>query len=129
MMIGPELELKAVDGASVRRGHHAGVVDQQVDVVVGNPDLVSERSYRTEVGKIELPSRYRRPWRGRCDFPHRLRALRIVATGHDHPGATPGELARDDATEPAVGAGDDGRAAVQVRDLFGGPLASHGLSC
>jgi hypothetical protein len=37
----------------------------------------------------------------------------------------PGELACADAAEPAVSAGDDGCAAVLIRDFFGGPLSCH----
>jgi len=59
-MIGPELKLKAVGGPLKGRGHDAGVVDQQVDVVVAGSDAVSERSNRTEVGKVELGSLYGR---------------------------------------------------------------------
>jgi hypothetical protein len=59
-MIGPELKLKTVGRPFVRRSHHAGVVDQQVDVVAAGSDAVSERSDRAQVGKVQPCSLYLR---------------------------------------------------------------------
>src|ERR1700726_3955018 len=53
-MIGPELKLEAIGCPSVGRSHHAGVIDQQVDVLVAGPNTVGKRPYRNEVGKVEL---------------------------------------------------------------------------
>jgi hypothetical protein len=53
-MVGPELKLKAVGRLSVGCRHHAGVVDEQIDVIVSGSNAISEGAYRTKVGKVEL---------------------------------------------------------------------------
>lgn len=49
------LELEALGGgASLRHGHHPGVVDQQVQALVAIEDLVGQLPDRLEVGQVEL---------------------------------------------------------------------------
>src|ERR1700730_13727149 len=98
-MIGTELKLKAVGGSPVRRGHHAGVVDQQVDIVIAGSDVGSERSYRAEVGHVEPCSLHGGRWKGSRDCSGRLCTSRAVAARDDHLRPMPGELAGDNATE------------------------------
>src|ERR1700687_1681130 len=124
-MIGPELELKAIDRPLVRRSHHSGVVDQQVDLVVAGSDAVRERSYRAEVGKVQPCSLHVGRWKCSCDGPCRFRALRTVTTGEDHLRAMPGQLSRHDATKADVGARDNGCACALIGDFLGGPLLGH----
>ncbi len=53
-VIGAELHLEAVRGGAVRDGHHARVVDQQVEAlgVAGRPRL-GEAAHRAQVGQVE----------------------------------------------------------------------------
>ena len=51
-VVGPELALESVPGQPPRRGHHARVVDQQVDAV--RVESFGEAPDRAEVGEVEL---------------------------------------------------------------------------
>ena len=48
LMFTYELQLEAVGGDPVRRHHHPGVVDQQVDALAGGPDLRGRRADRPQ---------------------------------------------------------------------------------
>jgi hypothetical protein len=50
-VVGAELQLEALRGASERRRHHAGVVDQQVELPVPRG---GELAHRLEARQIEL---------------------------------------------------------------------------
>ncbi len=58
---------------------------------------------------------------GAADRLRRLLALLAVADGQDDLRSRPGELARRDQAEPAVGAGDHGQAPGQRRHILGRP--------
>ena len=51
-VVGADLQLEAVGGLAPRRGHHAGVVDQQVEA--GRRERLGEGAHRGQVGKVEL---------------------------------------------------------------------------
>ena len=70
-MVGTDLQLEAVDSTPFGCSHHAGVVDQHVELTL---PTVRERAYRGQVGKIEMANltvagngleRPLRPWQGR----------------------------------------------------------------
>src|SRR6202011_1881447 len=50
-VVGAELELEAVDGARQRGDHHAGVVDQEVDVAL---PCCGEAAHGGDVREVEL---------------------------------------------------------------------------
>ena len=97
-MVGADLALEAVGGHRVRDGHHAGVVDQDVDSV--HP--VGELAHRGQILQVEsthLDVSGHVPGGG---F-----ALPGVAHGEDDLGTDAGQLASRHRAEAAVGAGDD----------------------
>ena len=104
-------------------GHHAGVVDQDVDRLV---PAVGERAHGGEVGEVQLARpRRRRP----ASAAISLAALGVAHGQHDAR-ARAGELGRGGAADAAVRAGDDHGAAVEVRKVLGSPLArAHGVQC
>ena len=53
-VVGAELELEAVDGARQRRDHHAGVVDEQVDIAVPAGGELADRGEAREVELADL---------------------------------------------------------------------------
>ena len=78
-VVGAELHLEAVRGALLGHGHHAGVVDQDVEVALPG---VGERAHGGEVGEVERADlglagdrrrRPPRPWRGRARRGRRAR--------------------------------------------------------
>ena len=94
-VVGADLHLEAVGGAPLRDRHHAGVVDQDVEVAVPG---VGERPHRGEVGEVELPD---------------LGVPSIVAAA----GAAPGDVA-DGEDDARAGAGRSARAATRPMPLL-----------
>ena len=50
-VVGAELQLEALGRAAPRRGHHARVVDEQVDAL---GHALGERAHGVEAGQVEL---------------------------------------------------------------------------
>jgi hypothetical protein len=121
-VVGADLHLEAVGGARLRDRHHAGVVDQDVDVAL---EAVGERVHRAEVGEVEPPDL------GRArDRLRRGRAARLVAHREHDMSAGMAQLARGGEPDAAVGAGDDDGPAALAGKVLGSPLGScHGQQC
>jgi hypothetical protein len=49
-VVGAELQLEAVRRRAVRRGHHAGVVDEHVDVAI---EAFGEGTHRGQIGEVQ----------------------------------------------------------------------------
>ena len=113
-VVGADLQLEAVLCARLGRGHDAGVVDQDVEVAV---PALGELPDRREVGEVEPAHRDGTPHVGRG-----LLAPGGVAHGEGHARAGAGELAGGDPADPAVGAGHDHGAPVEVGQVGCGPL-------
>ena len=120
----PNWRLEPVRGLTTRRGHHAGVVDKQVQPVVAV--LTRPRKLRTEPRSARSSCSSSTsalgtgPGRRAGPLP-----LALVSAGHHHGRARARELARRDESEAAVGSGDHGQPAVLVGDLRCGPLVGH----
>ncbi len=112
-----ELHLEPVDGARLGDGHHAGVVDQHVEVT---GPAVGEGAHRTEVGEVETAHLARAGDRRRGGA-----ATFLVAHGQHDVGTDAGQLARRDEPEAAVRPGDHDGGALEVGKVGGGPAAGH----
>jgi hypothetical protein len=105
-----EQELEAVRRARERRGHHAGVVDEQVQLALPGCRERADGGEAREVEPADLRlAGYRRGGGGP--------ALVRVADGEDIARARAGERAGGGAADAAVGAGDDDAAAGHVGDV------------
>ncbi len=97
-MVGADLRLEAVGGHRMRDGHHAGVVDQDVDGV--HP--VGELPHRGQILQVES---------AHLDVSGHVPgggfALSGVAYGQDDLSTDAGQLAGRHRAEAAVGAGHD----------------------
>src|SRR4051794_21868583 len=124
-MVGAELLLEAVRCHLSRDRHHAGVVDQQIELRDVCVQAVGESADRRERGEVERAYFYSSV-RDLFDHP-RPRGLtpRSVTAAHDDACAGPGELARRHQTEPAVGAGDDCYPARLARNIPSAPLRHY----
>jgi hypothetical protein len=81
-VVGAELQLEAVGGLAVRRGHDAGIVDQQVEALVRATSR--ERSHGIERAEVERLDVERRGRRALADRSRGALALGRVAAGeHD----------------------------------------------
>ena len=94
-VVGADLHLEAVGGPLLRDRHHAGVVDQHVEVAVPG---VGERAHRGEVGEVELPDL----------------GVPVDRRGR---GAASGDVA-DGEHDPRAGAGRSARAATRPMPLL-----------
>ena len=101
-----ELHLEAVLGALLGDGHHAGVVDEDVEVALPR---VGEGVDGGEVGEVELAHLGLALDGGRGRL-----ALGEIADGEDDVRAGAAELASGGEADAAVGAGDDEGASVEV---------------
>jgi len=116
-----ELHLEAVGRLLSRDGHHAGVVTEHVDAVVGLTDVLGEGRDAVEVGQVTHVDVERAAADGPADIRRgRLAALRAPTRHHDRR-ARLGERLRPLVAEAAVGPGDDHRLSVHRRHLVGGP--------
>jgi hypothetical protein len=121
-VVGADLHLEAVGGARLGDRHHAGVVDQDVEVAV---EPVGELVHRAEVGEVEPPDlgQARNRLRGG-------RAARLVAHREHDMSARPAQRARGGEPDAAVGAGDDDGPAALTGKVPGCPLRScHEQQC
>jgi len=64
-----ELELEPVGRAAPRRGHHTGIVDEEVEALVTAPETLGERSHGVQAREIELLDLELRPRQGGLDPP------------------------------------------------------------
>src|SRR5438552_1861301 len=108
-VVGPELELEPVGGHLPGEGSHdAGVVDEQVEVLMFPREPLRETANRSEAGEVE---RANLDFGGRHSVLDRERgfgALLGVAHGEDDARAGARQLAGGEEADAAVGAGDDG---------------------
>ena len=120
-----ELKLEAVGRLAPRGGHHAGVVDQQVETVVVGAHALGKRAHRVEAREVEL---LHHELRARDDVldraPGRV-ALGRAATREHHTRALARQLPCRHEAESAVGAGHDRQASALVGDPVCCPLAAH----
>src|SRR5581483_8896536 len=100
------------------RGHHAGVVDQEVELVA--LQSVHEGAHRREVGQVEGSDLTLSGHGARG-----LLALLQIAARDDHAGAVLGQLPRRDEPDAAVGSGDDRELAALIRHVLGRPATGH----
>ena len=121
----PNCSSKPSSVVASRRRHHAGVVDQQVDRAPLRQQRRSESLHRGQRSEIELEDSH-----FASDAAGRGRALRLVADGHQHLGAGPGQVPGELETDAVARAGDEGELAGQVRNVDVGhakSLASRGF--
>ena len=112
-VVGAELQLEAVLGATERRVHHARVVDQDIDLA----EVVCERADGREIGEVE-PADLGLA----CNLACSPLALAGVAHGEHDTGAVRRERLGGGEPDPAAGAGDHDPAALEGREIGGGPL-------
>lgn len=114
-VVGPELELEAVGGRLPGgRGHHAGVVDEQVDGAAVVEQRAAERRHGCEGRQVEgVRGDGRRRRRG-ADRGDRRLGLRGVPRGQDDVRARRGEAARDAEADAVGAAGHDGALAGEI---------------
>ncbi len=106
-VVGAELELESVGRAAEGGHHHAGVVDQEVDLALPIGGELPHGGEAREVESADLPlAGHRRG--GRL-------ALLEVAHGENHMCACAGEGFGGGATNAAVGTRDDHLAALHAR--------------
>jgi len=122
-VVGAELELEPVARGLLRRHHHAGVVDQQIDPLSLEP--AGELAHRVEAAEIECEPAGLGPAGFRLDLVRGGLTFVDAPGGDDHLGAVARQLERGDTTEPTVGAGHDRELAGLVGDVTGRPLGSH----
>ena len=121
-----DLELEPVGGLALRTRHHARVLDEHVEVVVGRAELPREPTHvgeRREVQRHELEPRVRD---GRADARRRRLAPLGVAHGHRDGGTVRGERPGGLLPQPGgrTGHEDPGVGEIDpVEDLVGrGPV-------
>ena len=124
-VVGAELQLEAVLGVALRRVHHAGVVDQQVDAVVVGAQLLGGLAGGLQRCQVEFLQRdvgiRGAPLNQQCG----ILAFVEVAHREDDVRALFGQRGCGLEAEAGVGAGDDGDATGLVRNVGGCPLG-HG---
>ena len=120
-VVGTELHLVTVGGLALRDPHHTGVVDQQVDAVVGRQDLLRGRLDRGLVSQVQLDELQRCVGVGSLDVLDRGLRLLLVAGRHHDVGAGGGQGTGSLEPEASVGARSDRCAALEVADVGGGP--------
>ena len=99
-------------------GHHAGVVDEDVEVALPR---VGEGVDGGEVGEVELAHLGLAVDGGRGRL-----ALGDVADGEHDAGAGAAELASGGEADAAVGAGDDEGASIEAGKILCGPFGGGG---
>ena len=108
-MIDREGQLETVERKPVFWRHQPGVVDQQIEPVIGSEDFVGEAPHLVEAGKIGKRNRDSVGARSlNHKAPRRLGAVPIAAD-HDDPHPSAGEAERGVEPDPRARPGDDGR--------------------
>ncbi len=118
-VVGAELQLEAVLGGRLRRVHHAGVVDQQVDAVVVGAQLLRGGADDSSEVRSSSCSATSAPGAAGGDAGGGVLALVEVAHGEHHVGAVRGEGLGGLEAQAGVGAGDDGDAPGLVGNVGG----------
>ena len=113
-VVGAELQLKAVGGLAIRRNHHPGVVDQQIQPGVRLLKLHRELAHRGEVGQIEQHHRNVGSGIFAADLCCGLLTLLPIAHRDDHGGVLIRQHPGGFVTNPAVGPGDERYPAMLV---------------
>ena len=117
-VVGAELHLEAVLGALLGHGHHARVVDEDVEVALPR---IGEGAHRGEVGEVELAHLGLA-----VDGGGGRLALGDVADGEHDARAGAAELTSGSEADAAVGAGDDEGASIETGKILGGPFGGGG---
>ena len=126
-MVHPELRLEAVDRLAPGDRHHAGVVAEHVEFVVGVRERRGERPHRREVRQVEFDHREAGVGCFLADPFARLGAPLHAPTREHDVGPVERELAGGLVAEPAVRPRDDDRLPAQIPHLVRGPVAGgHG---
>jgi hypothetical protein len=81
-VIDAELHLEPVDGLALGDAHHAGVVDEHVDRLVGGEDLRCRLAHRRQRAEVELDYLERSIWRSPANCRLDLRRLLLIAGRH-----------------------------------------------
>src|SRR5262245_33156025 len=117
-----ELQLEAVAGlATLRRGHDAGIVDQEIKAVLLLRELPGELGDRSEARKV-YPAEPHVPARDSLlDRSHGFSALLGIAPG-DHNACASTRQGQHVLVAQPASAGDDCRTAVLRWHVLGGPL-------
>ncbi len=124
--VDPPLGLEPVGRRALGHRHHASVVHEHVEAVVGRHDGRRRGLDRGQRAEVELDDLQRRVGVARQDLGAGRLGLRLVAGRHDDVRAGPGECGRRGEAEATVAPGHDRDAAAQVGDVVGGP--GHGCS-
>ena len=117
-VVGAELPLVALGGGlPVRDGHHAGVVDQQVQALAAGQEPGGEALDAGEVGQVDLGQLRLASRRLGTEPLQRRRPAAAVPGGQQHPGALAGQLQHRLIAQARVTAGDQDRLARLVGNV------------
>jgi hypothetical protein len=101
----------------VRRRHHPGVVDQDVDRAALGFESVAQRGNAFQGGEIQRRDGEAGGGHGGADVVGGRFALGAVADREHHVGTGRGQRLCQTEAQPAVGAGDDGESAGEVGNV------------
>jgi hypothetical protein len=118
-MIGAELPLVTLGGGlPVRDGHHARVVDQQVQLLAAGQEPGGEALDAGEVGQVELGQLRPAARRLGAEPLQRRRPAGAVPGAQQHPGTLAGQLQHRLIAQAGVAAGDQGRPARLIGNVI-----------
>ena len=120
-VIGGHLELETVWGLPVRRPHHPGVVDEEIEPGVADQEPLGRQFDGDQIREIERQELERGVVEIALQFVHRPTRLLRVATRQDDMGTPIGEHARRLEPDSTVGARDERHLSRLVTDLVGAP--------
>ena len=124
-MVRTELQLEAFFGTGLVEGHHAGVVDQQVDARMGGAQLVGGLTHAFQRREIKLLHGHNGVGVRCGDTGLGILALAEVADCEDDVRAPVRQHGRGFVADAGVRAGDDDHAPGLTRHIGGGPLGAH----
>ena len=128
-VIRAQLHLEAVLGHVTRgHGHHAGVVDEDVDRPSRGERLLRKRLDRREAGEVEVRRSHIGVGMAAVDVGDRRGTLLRVADGQHHRRAPCSEHARRLEPDAAVSARDNGELAGEVGDVDPASLPRDGCT-
>jgi len=113
-MIGTELQLQTIAGGHMRRSHHPGIVDQQIDPVMLNEKSLGKKLDAGHLAQIAFHQFDIGVRDGGFDCHHRSLALGHIAHRDDNMRALRRHRPRGFLTEAGCAAGDDHQLARQV---------------